>query len=220
MIDLHIHTTNSDGRLKEEEILERNGICMEERYKSKIVVDLLLKRKNENGKEEILLLLRENTGYLDGYYDLPSGHVEKDEDLFAAMIREAKEEIGIDIFREDMKIVHIYHNFRNGMLKFGFSAYIYEGRLINNDPEKCKELKWFETENLPENIIPRIREEILNVENDVFYSYDVKISKATKKRENPSKNTKTTIEQKQKMIYNSLSKERENANNKTNKWGI
>ena len=41
MIDLHIHTTNSDGRLKEEEILERNGICMEERYKSKIVVDLL-----------------------------------------------------------------------------------------------------------------------------------------------------------------------------------
>ena len=66
MIDLHIHTTNSDGRLNEEEILERNGICMEERYKSKIVVDLLLKRKNENGKEEILLLLRENTGYLDG----------------------------------------------------------------------------------------------------------------------------------------------------------
>ena len=27
---------------------------MEERYKSKIVVDLLLKRKNENNKEEIL----------------------------------------------------------------------------------------------------------------------------------------------------------------------
>ena len=217
MIDLHIHTTNSDGRLKEEEILERKGICMEERYKSKIVVDLLLKRKNENGKEEILLLLRENTGYLDGYYDLPGGHVDENEDLFAAMIREAKEEIGIDIFREDMKVVHIYHNFRNGMLKFGFSANRYEGRLINNEPEKCKELKWFETENLPENIIPRIREEILNVENDVFYSYDEKISKATKKRENPSKNTKITIEQKQKMIYNSFSKERENANNQTNK---
>lgn len=44
-----------------------------------------------------------------------------------------------------------------------------------------------------------------------------KISKATKKRENPSQNTKITIEQKQKMIYNSFSKERENANNKTNK---
>ena len=57
----------------------------------------MLKRKNENGKEEILLLLRENTGYLDGYYDLPGGHVDENEDLFAAMIREAKEELGIEI---------------------------------------------------------------------------------------------------------------------------
>lgn len=145
---------------------------MEERYKSKIVVDLLLKRKNKNNKEEILLLLRQNTGYLDGYYDLPGGHVDKDEDLFAAMIREAKEEIGIDIFREDMKIVHIYHNFRNDMLKFVFSVNKYEGNLINNEPEKCKELKWFEIENLPQNIIPKIRKEILKVENGAFYSYD------------------------------------------------
>lgn len=145
---------------------------MEERYKSKIVVDLLLKRKNENNKEEILLLLRENTGYRDGYYDLPGGHVDENEDLFFAMIREAKEEIGINIFREDMKIVHIYHNFRNDMLKFVFSVNKYEGNLINNEPEKCKELKWFEVEKLPENIIPKIREEILNVENSVLYNYD------------------------------------------------
>lgn len=145
---------------------------MEERYKSKIIVDLLLKRKNENNKEEILLLLRQNTGYLDGYYDLPGGHVEEDEDLFSAMIRETKEEIGIDIFREDMKIVHVYHHFRNGMLKLGFSADRYEGELVNNEPEKCKELKWFEIGSLPENIIPRIRDEILNVENGVFYGCD------------------------------------------------
>lgn len=145
---------------------------MEERYKSKIVVDLLLKRKNKNNKEEILLSLRENTGYRDGYYDLPGGHVDENEDLFIAMIREAKEEIGIDIFREDMKIFHIYHHFRKNMLKFVFSVNKYKGILINNEPEKCKELKWFEVENLPENIIPKIRKEILDVENGVFYSYD------------------------------------------------
>lgn len=145
---------------------------MEERYKSKIVVDLLLKRKNENNKEEILLSLRENTGYRDGYYDLPGGHVDENEDLFFAMIREAKEEIGIDIFREDMKIIHIYHHFRKDMLTFVFSVNKYEGNLMNNEPEKCKELKWFEIENLPENIIPKIRDEILNIENGVVYSYD------------------------------------------------
>ena len=58
----------------------------------------------------------------------------------------------------------------------------------------------------------------------LFYHYytlkkDIK-SKIIKKRENLQKNTKITIEQKQKMIYNPLSKERENANNKTNRRSI
>lgn len=145
---------------------------MGERYESKIVVDLLLKRKNENNKEEILLLLRQNTGYLDGFYDLPGGHIEANEDIFDAMMREAKEEIGIDIFREDTKIVHIYHHFKDDMLKFVFTVNKYEGNLVNNEPEKCKELKWFEIENLPENIISKIREEILNFEKGTIYSYD------------------------------------------------
>ena len=40
---------------------------MEERYKSRIIVDLMLERVNE-GSREILLMLRQNTGYLDGYH--------------------------------------------------------------------------------------------------------------------------------------------------------
>ena len=39
---------------------------MEERYKSMIVVDLMLTRINEKtGKKEVLLALRKNTGYND-----------------------------------------------------------------------------------------------------------------------------------------------------------
>lgn len=38
---------------------------MEERYKSMLVVDLMLSREN-NGEKEILLALRKNTGYNDG----------------------------------------------------------------------------------------------------------------------------------------------------------
>ena len=41
-------------------------------------------------------------------YDLPGGHLEQGEDLYKAMIREAKEEIGITIQRENMQIVHVY----------------------------------------------------------------------------------------------------------------
>ena len=59
---------------------------MEERYQSMIVADLLLKRINEtNGKEEILLAIRKNTGYNDGEYELPGGHVDAGEDVMNAM---------------------------------------------------------------------------------------------------------------------------------------
>ena len=80
---------------------------MENRYKSMIVVDLMLTRKN-NEKTEVLLALRKNTGYNDGKYELPGGHVEEGEDLIDAMIREAKEELNINLKRENLIGVLIF----------------------------------------------------------------------------------------------------------------
>ena len=146
---------------------------MSERYLSRIVVDLLLERMNDTtGKKEILLLLRQNTGYYDGMYDLPGGHLEAGEDLYDAMIREAKEEIGIRIKREDLKMIHICHRFHKGVLKFVFKAKKYEGSPTNAEPDHCKELKWVEINNLPENIIPKIKREIESVKESEFYCKD------------------------------------------------
>ena len=146
---------------------------MEERYKSKIVVDLLLERQNpETNKKEILLSLRQNTGYADGLYDLPGGHLDPNEDIFDAMIREAKEEIGIDIERNDLKIVHINHRFKKGMLKFVFKVDKYKNDVTNGEPDKCKELRWVEIDNLPENIIEHIKKEIILTYDGIDYSKD------------------------------------------------
>ena len=49
----------------------------------------------KNGK--ILLSLREGTGYMDGMYGLPSGHLEANESIADACIREIKEEININV---------------------------------------------------------------------------------------------------------------------------
>lgn len=144
---------------------------MEERYLSRIGVDIFLERKNEiSGRKQILMLKRAGTGYCDGYFDLPGGHLEANEDIFDGMIREAKEEIGITIKREDMEILHIYHRYKGGMLKFVFKTDKYNGTLINNEPDKCEKIEWIDFEYLPENIVPSIKIELDNIKNGVYYS--------------------------------------------------
>ena len=145
---------------------------MEERYKSKIIVDLYLERENDKGEKEILMLLRQNTGHADGLYDLPGGHVDPNEDIFDAMIREAKEEIGINIKRENMKILHIYHHFKKDSIKFVFKVNDYLEKVENKEPDKCKELKWIKLSDLPENIIQGIKNEIEYIKNNIYYSSD------------------------------------------------
>ena len=143
---------------------------MEERHVSKIVVDLLLERKNENtGKKEILMML---ANYLGNMYDLPGGHLEPGEDLFDAMIREAKEELGIEIEKEDMQIIHIYHHYEKDLLKFVFKVKKFKNKIQNLEPEKCKELKWIEIENLPDNTLSGIRRELEYIKAKKSYSCD------------------------------------------------
>jgi 8-oxo-dGTP diphosphatase len=58
---------------------------------------------------EILLLRRYNTGYEDGNYSVPAGHLDGNEEVLSAAIREAKEECGIDIRPEDLYVAGIMH---------------------------------------------------------------------------------------------------------------
>lgn len=143
---------------------------MEERYQSMIVADLLLKRINEaNGNEEILLALRKNTGYNDGEYELPGGHVDAGEDIINAMIREAKEELNIELERENLKIEHILHHYKGNRLKFVISADRYYGELKIGEPDKCEKLEWFNIEQLPENMDKKAKKVLKEIKNGVFY---------------------------------------------------
>ena len=65
---------------------------MGEKYRTLSAVMLMLSRTDENGEEEILLQKRMNTGYMDGYWDFSaSGHVEDNEPMRIATVREEKE---------------------------------------------------------------------------------------------------------------------------------
>jgi len=72
---------------------------------------------------KILLQLRKNTGYMDGWWSVIAGHVEARESATNAMIREAMEEAGIKLSREDLVLTHVMHRFENQeRVDFFFSA--------------------------------------------------------------------------------------------------
>lgn len=75
-----------------------------ERFKLVVAVHLILVQN-----EKILLLRRYHTGYEDGNYSLVAGHIDGNESVITAMQREALEEAGITIKKEDLEIVHIMH---------------------------------------------------------------------------------------------------------------
>ena len=60
--------------------------------------------------QHVLLLRRFNTGYEDGNYSMPAGHLDGGEQIKQAAIREAREETGIEIAPEELDVVGIMHS--------------------------------------------------------------------------------------------------------------
>jgi len=142
---------------------------MGERYTSKLVTDLMLTRES-NGRKEVLLALRKNTGYGDGEYELPGGHVDAGEDLMHAMVREAKEELLIDIREKDLKIVHILHHYTGDRINFILTTDVYEGIPSVGEPDKCERIEWFNINDLPNNITKKVKKSIEEINSNIFYS--------------------------------------------------
>ncbi|MDB5184940.1 MAG: mismatch repair protein MutT [Candidatus Saccharibacteria bacterium] len=114
---------------------------------------VLLRRDNT-----IAFVLRRNTQWMDGYYSLPSGKVEKMEAFSAGAIREAKEEVGVTIAPEDLRPVLTMH--REGgdtqWVDVYFEVDKWEGEPVNAEPHVHSELAWLDLDNLPENVIPSV----------------------------------------------------------------
>lgn len=108
--------------------------------------------------DKILFGRRQNTGFEDGAYHLPSGHLEARESVAHALIREAKEEIGVTIAPEAIEFAHVMHNSSSGgRVAFFFTVHQWEGAPENREPHKCGELRWFPLTALPDHMIAYCR---------------------------------------------------------------
>jgi ADP-ribose pyrophosphatase YjhB (NUDIX family) len=131
---------------------------MTERFKLVSAVHLFLVR---NG--QVLLLRRSNTGYEDGNYSVVAGHLNGDEEVKAATIREAVEETGIEVASQDLEVVGVMHRRSDDeRIDFFLVARSWSGRITNREPNKCDRLAWFDLDELPENVIPYVRRALEN----------------------------------------------------------
>ncbi|MFZ2299961.1 MAG: NUDIX domain-containing protein [Candidatus Moraniibacteriota bacterium] len=119
-----------------------------------------------------LLLRRFNTGYEDGNYSLVAGHVDQGETFTQTMVREAFEEAGIRIRPEDLRVAHIMQrkSHDSERLDMFFVAEKWKGAIENKEPYKCDDLSWFSLEELPDNVIPYVRQALECVRDGRFYS--------------------------------------------------
>jgi len=134
-----------------------------------IAVYLFLK---QNGK--ILIARRCNTGYQDGNYQVPAGHVDAGELPKEAIIREAKEEIGILLNSDDLRFVHACFRTKSDAtgdrVDLFFEAVRWSGEVVNAELRKCDDLKWVDLSNLPVNITPYVRVAIECMDRGEFFS--------------------------------------------------
>lgn len=129
-----------------------------EKFKALVAVHLFLVRN-----AHILLLRRYNTSYADGQYSVIAGHLDGDEEIKAAMIREAKEEAGITLFPEDLQVIGVMHRKADDeRIDFFLTATSWHGEIVNTEPHKCDELAWYALDALPENVVPYVRKAINN----------------------------------------------------------
>ncbi len=121
--------------------------------------------------DQILLLRRFNTGYRDGEYSVPAGHLDGGETVVAAAAREAEEEIGVRLDAEHIVFAGVMHR-REGDERVDFFVRVqkWEGEPFNAEPDKCDGLRWAEVNSLPQNTIPYVRKAIKDHLNNVVFT--------------------------------------------------
>lgn len=114
-----------------------------------VAVHLILRRD-----DDVLLGLRRNTGWSDGCWHLPAGHLEPGEPPLDALVREAREELGIAVDPAEATLVHLLHfPGEPSRLNLFFEARRWSGEPVNVEPDKCADLHWFSLRKLPTPLV-------------------------------------------------------------------
>lgn len=121
---------------------------------------------------KILLLQRQNTGFRDGEFSVPAGHVDGGEKIVDALKREVLEETGIHI-REQLEPAHVMHravSTTEERIDYFFVIERWEGEPHNAEPDKCAQLLWSSFNDLPDLTIPYVKSALSQVKKGKKFS--------------------------------------------------
>ena len=105
----------------------------------------------------MLLQRRQNTGYMDGFWVAgAAGHVEPGETARQAAVREAREELGVDVGAGDLELVTVMQRTdgvglpREQRVDWFWTCREWAGEPQICEPEKTSDLRWFPLTDLPD----------------------------------------------------------------------
>jgi 8-oxo-dGTP diphosphatase len=138
--------------------------------KTTLKVSLLL----ENNKKLLFLAQTHQNG---GRFALIGGKPDIREFAVSTLVREAREEAGIEIQEADLHLVHVLQEQKNKktQIVLFFKTKKWEGEAKSAEPKKFKEVCWASYLNLPEKMNPITRRVIERIyEGETFTAVDTR----------------------------------------------
>lgn len=122
-----------------------------------------------------ILLLRQTRGN-GGNYTLVGGTVENHEFARESLVRETKEEAGIQISASHLSLVHVLHKRtkKGQRINLYFKASRYKGVVQNLEDHKFKAAQWFPINRLPDNVTATVKQALEAYRAGRLYSEEKK----------------------------------------------